>query len=241
MNNDDPTPADASLRRPQEETRGDRLYAEIVERIIRGDFSAGDRLPSEAALSEMFRVSRPIVREALARLRDHGLVYSRRGSGSYVQRGPHRALLRFTPVGSISGIQACLEFRAALEARAAAFAADRHDAQSLSDIVLALERLEQVIRTGELGVDADFEFHHAVATASRNAFFRQSIEMLSDQVRVGMRVMRSLSLIQPAERLQLVQNEHLAILKAIRARDGQAAAAAMALHIDNARRRMLDG
>jgi GntR family transcriptional regulator, transcriptional repressor for pyruvate dehydrogenase complex len=40
------------------------------------------RLPSETALAQQFAVSRPIVREALVRLRDHGLIKSVRGSGS---------------------------------------------------------------------------------------------------------------------------------------------------------------
>ena len=222
-------------------TRGDQLYAAIVERIIDGEFEPGSRLPSETALAKQFNVSRPVVREALARLRDHGLVHSRRGSGSYVDHGPRRELLRFAPVANIADLQRCLEFRIAVESRAARLAAERHDARTLAGVETAMEELETAIRTGALGVDADYLFHRSVAEAARNAYFEEALEMLTQQVRVGMTVMRNLSLLKPSERLRLVQNEHLAVLEAIRRRDADGASEAMATHIDNARRRMLEG
>lgn len=231
LGNADETPA----------TRGDLLYAAIVERIVDGEFKPGSRLPSETALARQFNVSRPVVREALARLRDHGLVYSRRGSGSYVHHGPRSELLRFAPIASIADLQRCLEFRIAVESRAARLAAERHDARSLASIEQAMEGLETAIRTGALGVDADYLFHQAVARAARNAYFEEALKLLAEQVRVGMTVMRNLSLLKPAERLRLVQDEHLAVLNAIRERDAEAASEAMATHIDNARRRMIEG
>lgn len=120
-------------------------------------------------------------------------------------------------------------------------AAERQDARDLARIDAAVAELERVIETDELGVDADFAFHRAVAAAARNAYFEQTIAMLEDQVRVGMKVTRNLSLLRPHERLRLVQDEHLAVVDAIRRRDPTAAEAAMARHIDNARRRMFEG
>lgn len=238
---DIPTNIDGVGDGDKDVTRGDRLYAAIVEQIIDGEFKPGERLPSETTLAKLFNVSRPIVREALARLRDHGLVHSKRGSGTYVHHGPHRELLRFAPIGNIADLQRCLEFRIAVESRAAGHAADRHDAKSLADIQAAVEGLEEAIRTGTLGVDADYVFHQAVAAAARNAYFEEALKMLDQQVRVGMTVMRNLSLLKPTERLRLVQDEHLAVADAIRRRDARAASEAMAIHIDNARRRMLKG
>ena len=108
---------------PREPKLADRLYSEILDRIIRGVYAPGARLPGELALSEEFQVSRPVVREALARLRDDDLVQSRQGAGTFVKRQPHRAVLRFAPVSSIGDLQRCLEFRAAVEPRAAAVVA----------------------------------------------------------------------------------------------------------------------
>lgn len=60
----------------------DQVYGQIFGRIMTGHFPVGARLPSEAALSTTFKVSRPVVREALMRLQRDGLVESRKGSGS---------------------------------------------------------------------------------------------------------------------------------------------------------------
>jgi len=223
------------------QTLGDRLYAEIVDGIVKGVYPPDARLPSETALAQQFAVSRPIVREALARLRDHGLVKSVRGSGSWVRRRPDEALVRFAPVGSLADIQRCFEFRAAIESRAAALAAERHDVRSLAQIETAFGDLEAIIRTRDVGVDADFAFHAAVAAAARNHFFTATLAMLDSHIRFGLQLTRNLSLRQPVKRLLLVQEEHRRVLEAIVRRDADAAARTMALHIDNARQRMFEG
>ena len=55
----------------------DRAYTGIVEIINRDRLEVGDRLPSEAALAEMFGISRTIVREALVRLASDGITDQR--------------------------------------------------------------------------------------------------------------------------------------------------------------------
>src|ERR1041385_6762003 len=58
----------------------------IEERILAGQLEAGAKLPSEDALSRQFGVSRPVVREALAQLRERDLIETVSGSGTYVKR-----------------------------------------------------------------------------------------------------------------------------------------------------------
>jgi DNA-binding GntR family transcriptional regulator len=65
-------------------------------------------------------------------------------------------------------------------------------------------------------------------------------ETLQAQTALGMNLTRNLSL-RSAARLQRVQDEHVAIVEAIEARDGARARAAMERHIENARRRMFEG
>ena len=65
---------------------GDQLSHRMAELIQRGEFSEGSRLPAESELADRFGVSRPVIREALSRLRVMGVIVSRKGSGSYVQR-----------------------------------------------------------------------------------------------------------------------------------------------------------
>ncbi len=64
------------------------LYVQIMEtledRIRSGGLRSGDLVPSEAALVEEFKVSRITVRQALSNMEQRGLVYRRRGRGTFV-------------------------------------------------------------------------------------------------------------------------------------------------------------
>lgn len=216
------------------------VYARIFEGIVAGEYRTDARLPSESALAERFGASRPVVREALARLREDGLIVSRRGSGSYVKRRPDAQLLRFAPVHSIADIQRLFEFRAGLEGVAAALAAERWEDADMARIKDALAGLERAIARREIGVEADAAFHRAVAQATRNPYHVAVEETLAGQIAFGMNLTRHLSL-RSAERLRRVQDEHVAIVTALETRDAGGARTAMERHIENARRRMFDG
>lgn len=217
------------------------IYEQLFELIVAGEFPVNARLPSETELARRFGASRPVVREALARLRDDSLIVSRQGSGSYVRKRPDQAVLHFVPVGSIADIQRCFEFRAGFEGAAAALAAARWKKPDLAKIRGAFRELEACIENGQLGVDADEHFHHAVALATHNPYHMAVQTSLQPHIAFGMTLTRNLSLRRAAQRLRLVQDEHLAVLKAIERRDSEAARTAMENHIENARRRMFDG
>src|ERR671916_1388904 len=140
---------DSAARQPAATTEAKLsagIYEKLFERIVAGEFPVNARLPSETDLARRFGASRPVVREALARLRDDGLIVSRQGSGSYVRRRPDQAVLQFVPVGSIADIQRCFEFRVGLEGAAAALAAARWEDQDLADIKAAFDELELCIK-----------------------------------------------------------------------------------------------
>lgn len=59
----------------------DEVFQQISTGIVRGEWSAGQALPSERNLAEALGVSRPLVREAVRRLEQAGLVAIRHGSG----------------------------------------------------------------------------------------------------------------------------------------------------------------
>ena len=84
--------------------------------IDRGEFGEGVRLPAESELAARFGVSRPVIREALSRLRVMGVIVSRKGSGSYVQKRADRprecsATIGFGPLDSLAQVRKCYEFR----------------------------------------------------------------------------------------------------------------------------------
>lgn len=219
----------------------DRVYGDIIDRIIRREFDEGERLPSEEVLARRHGVSRPIVREALAKLRDDGLVRSYRGAGSFVCLRPDRAMLEFAPLESLADIQRCFEFRLAVEAESARLAAVNADAEDRQSITRALELLEQRIRDNALGVDADFGFHLAIAQASHNRFFSETLLSLKEPITYGQNLARGLGLKRPAHHLPEVQEEHRRIHDCIVGGDGEGASRCMCEHLGNSRRRVFEG
>jgi len=62
----------------------DAVFEQVAASILRGDLRPGDALPPERVLGEKFGVSRIIVRQAVHRLADMGLVRSRAGGSTLV-------------------------------------------------------------------------------------------------------------------------------------------------------------
>jgi GntR family transcriptional repressor for pyruvate dehydrogenase complex len=218
----------------------DQLYERILKQIVGGDLPKGEKIPSEARFCELYGVSRPVVREAISRLQADGLVLTRQGAGTYVAKRPGADLLRLAPIGGLADLMRCYEIRIALEGEAASLAALRHDPQTMVGIEKALLELKRVIEAREVGVDADHQFHLAIAKASQNDLFVQSLNAISSLIFTEMRVARTISITAAdPERLQIVQAEHVAIVQAIRAMDAEGARQAMRQHIGNARGRIL--
>jgi DNA-binding FadR family transcriptional regulator len=227
----------AALKRPL----SDRLYDQISQLIVSGELQEGSKLPTEAQLGERFGASRPVVREALARLRANGVIDSRQGSGSYARRPAAAPVADFAPLGSIADLERWYEFRAVIESEAACLAAKWRDGAALARIRAALRELQRELDAGRTGDDADFAFHMAIAGASRNPFFVDTMASVRNQVLFGISLGRSLALRRPAGRNQLVRAEHEAVVAAIRDRSPERARAAMRRHIDNVRKRIFHG
>lgn len=212
-----------------------------MAKILSEDYPVHSRLPAEEVLAQTFGVSRPIVRAALSRLRDDGIIQSRRGSGSYVLRQPDRQLVTFAPLESISDVQRCYEFRIDVEGAAAAWAARRRDDEDLAAMDHAYQVMEETYEQSGLGVNADQMLHLAVARATKNPFFASVLESLGDQIAFGVKLSRSLTLLDKPARQELVLAEHRAVLQAIRLQQPEVAEATMRHHITAAKDRMFVG
>jgi len=58
----------------------------ILEKIERGEFGAGELIPSERDLSDTLGISRMTVRQALNQLVNEGVLYREKGKGTYVSK-----------------------------------------------------------------------------------------------------------------------------------------------------------
>ncbi|MDR3099200.1 MAG: FadR family transcriptional regulator [Paraburkholderia sp.] len=215
-----------------------RIYSDILNRIIEGEYKEGERLPTEHMLAERFATSRPTVREALAQLRADGIIATRHGSGTTVMRRPDPDVRRFAPLETLSDIRRCYEYRVVVEAGAAALAAQKADDADIAAIRHEWDNLQTLIETSGIGAKDDFAFHRAVARASKNQFFITALSGIQEQMVFSMNLSRNLSLVKSIERQRVVQQEHLEVLEAIQARDVERASQAMRDHLERAVSRM---
>lgn len=228
------------LVRGQRERLGDQLYGQLLEQIVSGALKEGDKLPSENQICRAFEVSRPTVREALMRLNADGLVTTRHGSGTFVERRPSDHLTRLARVSDVAGILRCLEVRIGLESQAAALAAERRTPEQLPRIAAALAALRLGFEGKATPARADFEFHHAVAAASGNQMFADVLRLLADTIQNAMAVTLGITQAGSRERARRVVEEHEAIAEAIEQGDAEAAGLAMRYHLHRSRQRVTD-
>ena len=217
-----------------------RVANALQAEIAKGQIKPGDRLPGEQALAETFGVSRNVVREAIARLRSDGVVQSRQGIGAFVIRDASSPILRIEPesLSDRASFARVFEVRAMLEIRAAGLATKRGTPAQKQAISAALDRMRGTGKWAEEGVDADLEFHRAVALATGNDYIAKVVSFVSEHMRDSIMETRR----RPSARLDAIVEitiaEHVAIHDAIV--DGAAAAArgAMERHIINAAARV---
>lgn len=218
----------------------DDVFDRLVRAIKSGAYGPDERLPTEHDLAAEFEVSRPTIREALRRLREQGLIYSRRGAGSFVRQAGVREPLGFGPLASISELDRCYEFRITLEPEGAAQAALRHGSAALDRIHQALDLMRDATDRARHREDADFAFHLAIAEASDNPYFATAMQALKDHIAVGMQF-HGAALKAAPKGLEDVYREHAAIYAAIRDHDADTARDLMRRHLKGSRDRLFEG
>jgi DNA-binding GntR family transcriptional regulator len=133
----------------------EKVYHHIINAILEGTFSAGERLVCND-VAKNFGVSRTPVREALVRLEKEGFLHFIPRSGTYVNR--------FTP----EEMKEIYEIREVLEGLAARMAAISPDPDLLKKMHQACDNYESGInqKNVDLCVESDLQFHRLLVKAS---------------------------------------------------------------------------
>ena len=211
-----------------------RVANSIVAEIRSGKYPRGERLPPERELAEEFGVSRPTVREAMIALEIRGIVEARRGSGIYVvEAAPPETNATEQDIGPFEVTEARRLFEGESAALAAAIITDEEIAK-LEELLAILE----ANTTSEVGERADRDFHIAIAEATRNSAIASVIETLWDMRYKSPMCMKMFDRARAAG-VQPRFDDHSQILNALKARDPQAARAAMRSHLDRVINSML--
>jgi GntR family transcriptional repressor for pyruvate dehydrogenase complex len=215
-----------------------RLYEQIVqqieESILKGELSEGSQLPAERDLAKQFGVSRTAVREAIKALQEKGLVDAFPGRGTFVTNGTsnsmRRSLDRIIKSGEPDGLAYLVEVREILEPEIAALAAVRATDQDLAAMQESLDVMESARQDSDAFIEADLDFHLALAEAAANPIVLSLIDSI-----VGLLREQRLRIFRIPGGPECGQHHHMRILEAIQRHDPQEARAAMQAHLSQVR------
>ena len=226
---------DALAKKPAYHTvRASRLFEQIVqqveESILNGQLKPGDQLPAERDLAQRFGVSRTAVREAVKTLREKGLVEAYSGRGTFVTNSTSQAIRQsldlMIRINRQDGAAHLAELRQVLEPEIAALAAPRIEEQLLSTMREAVATMDRKLRDPDAYVEADLDFHLALAEAVGNPL----ILSLLDSIVGLLREQRS-RIFKVKGGPERGQFHHKRILAAIEKRDAAKAREAMRAHL----------
>jgi GntR family transcriptional repressor for pyruvate dehydrogenase complex len=214
------------------------LYEQIVnqieQRIIAGDLKVGDQLPPEKELAEQFGVSRTAVREAIKALREKRLVEIRIGKGTFITNAApetmRRSLGLIMKFGAGNGSSHLVEVREILEPEIAALAATRITEEYIAAMQQAVATMDTALDDVDVFVEADLDFHLALAEGTQNPI----IPILMDSIIDMLREQRKRTGLVSAG-LERGQFHHKRILEAVIQRDSQGARQAMHDHLQQVR------
>ncbi|MDS9472921.1 FadR/GntR family transcriptional regulator [Sporosarcina pasteurii] len=216
-----------------------KIYEEVADSLVNmiksGELKSGDRLDSVEQLAKTFDVSRSAVREALSGMRAMGLIVMRQGEGTFVTNFDASSIKLPINTGLLMNkedIREIYEVRKILEVGAARSAALHHQPEDLIPIRAALEAMERAINNGEVGAEADMQFHMAVAKSSHNDILIHLMSSVSEIMLSVLEETRQV-LIHTEKKTSTLIAEHQAIYDAIKERVPEKAYDHMLSHLTN--------
>ncbi len=220
----------ATVTTLQRSKLSEQLALSLTDAILDGTYAPDRPLPTERELAARYLVSVGVVREAVRRLAAIGLVEVRHGVGMFVTPVDHwnpsiriLSLMRHDPraVLRVHAVRSPLEVMSAQEA---ALRAGEDDIAALERAVVRMETtVEQRVAT----IEADLDFHVALARSTHNPVLLVVLQPLIEPIHECM--LRSAGI---AEAAIHAVNEHHTILAAVRAHDADAARVAMVRHME---------
>ncbi|MGL4451216.1 MAG: FadR/GntR family transcriptional regulator [Sarcina sp.] len=158
-----------------------QIATELEEKIQKGEFEVGSKIPTEPELVSYFGVSRNTVREAVQSLIFAGILEARQGDGTYVM-AKEKFQIEFFSLLSKTEKQEIQEVRILLEEYIAISACLNATKQDLLVIESNLNKLNLESSSLEENILADISFHRAIALATHNSLIVSIYQYISQYV-----------------------------------------------------------
>ena len=218
----------ANIELPSRNALGHAVAKVLRTAILDGSLKPGQTL-HENALAKQLSVSRSPIREALIQLERESLVVSRPNKPAAVR------------LPSPDEIRQVYTIRSALEGIAARWAAERSTptlvsllqkiATRLNDAAVSAEPVKNVEVVG-----LDLDFHGEIAVAAGSDELQRQLQSLRNQI---MQVMSAGLASLTSRRTGEIHAEHMALIAAIAAKDGDRAESLASAHVRAARDRLV--
>lgn len=207
------------------------IVAELRDAIRGGAYGHGQRLPAERDLATHYGASRTTVREALGQLETEGLVTRKVGSGTFV----HWPTAPFGgDIADMTSPLELMEVREAIEPHLARMAVVHASAKDLDLLEKALAELEACEGEQAAFSSADERFHMALAEATGNPLMAWVYSQIND-VRCHEQWTEMKRKVLSREAIGIYNQQHRALVEAIRKRDVDAATTVVSEHLAQAR------
>ena len=211
-----------------------RAYEDIVKQIQslieKGKLKKGDQLPTERELSEIFKVSRATVREAIFFLEAMKLVGRRQGDGTYAIASSEEALIGPLATSLFHEKDDMMDIfflRKMIEPEVAELASENATPQEIKELERILEEQQKQVVHGKDPTQADITFHQTLARISKNRVLERLMLALFDLTGKTRK-----NYLQTEERKEKSVCGHRDILGAIKSGKGLAARKTMRRHLD---------
>jgi DNA-binding FadR family transcriptional regulator len=163
----------------------------IGRRIVSGQYSPGDTLPTEPRIQEEFGVSRTAVREAIRLLSAKGLTASRPKIGTRVRPtvdwnmlDPEVLRWQVDQNPTEVFIHNLFDMRDIIEPAASARAAERATEAQIDGLAKAMEGIQNEERGSPEQIEADIAFHMTILEASQNPMLRSVGAMIQSALSI---------------------------------------------------------
>jgi DNA-binding FadR family transcriptional regulator len=226
--------SDTDAGRMSVRAEGAKMLASYLEdAILSGRLGEGVKLPAERELSDKFGASRGAVRRVLTSLKARGLITQAVGSGTFVLPGAAAAVAADAPVQSREVVQTSpaelMEARILIEPLMPRLIVRYATAADFMRMVECLERSEAAASI-EGFEHWDGELHKAFALATHNSFFLRVLELTNEVREQGEWGRLKRTSLTP-ERRREYEEQHRAIVDALRDRDAEAACDLLVAHL----------
>ncbi len=193
----------------------DVVVKKLLDLMMRGEISPGDKLPSTENLAKTMGTSVISAREAVKNLEVIGIVEISHGRGIFLTRG--------APV-----IEELLEARKVIESHSAVAAAQNRDGAALAQIKQLLGEMDRLRAEGDIDAysEMDYEFHLAIGKAAQNRILFKMLENIRDLLRYQQSTINRIPDIMRTSSVR-----HREIFEAIIKGDGDRAGSMMRTHI----------